>query len=93
MSSLNTISARWDGFFALTSGLSTMRSSSLKATPPSRPRVLDASRADNSGNRNDVEDEGPMLEVTPMLRVTFLLTQRAEEKIDAIFGTWVLEST
>ena len=65
----------------------------LELRPPSRPRVPDTSKADDSGNGDDVEDEGPMLEVTLALKVTLVLTRRAEEKIDVISGTWVPEST
>ena len=55
--------------------------------------INDTLSADNSGNRDDVEDEGPMLEVTPALKVTPVLTRRAKEKIDIISVTWVPEST
>ena len=65
----------------------------LDLRPPSRPRVLDTSRADDSGSGDDVEDEGPVLEVTLALKVTPVLNRRAEEKIDVISGTWVPEST
>ena len=87
MSGLVTISARREGFLALSNGSSTIRSNSLRATPPSCLRVLDASRPKNFDNEDKVEDEGPVLKVTPVV------TQRAEKKIDAIFETWVLEST
>ena len=65
----------------------------LELHSPSRPRVPDTSREDDSGNRDDVEDEGLMLEVTLVLKVTPVLTQRAEEKINVISGTWVPQST
>ena len=94
MSGLVTISVRREDLLALSSGPSTTRSSNLGVTPPpSRPRVLDTSKADNSGNRDDVEDEGLVLEVTLALKVTPVLTRRAKEKIDVISGTWVPEST
>ena len=49
--------------------------------PLSHTRVLDASKANNFGNGDDVEDEGPVLEVA------LVLNRRVEEKIEAIFGT------
>ena len=65
----------------------------LELRPSSHPRVPDTSKADDSGNGDNVEDEGPVLEVTLALKVTPVLTRRAEEKIDVIYGTWVPEST
>ena len=65
----------------------------LELRPSSRPRVLDTRSADNSGNEDDVKDEGLVLEVTPALKVTPVLTRRAKEKIDVISRTWVPEST
>ena len=87
MNSLATISVRREDLLALSCGPSTTRSSSLGVTPPSRPRVSDTSMPDDSGNRDDVEDEGPVLEVTPALKGAPVLTRRAEEKIDVICGT------
>ena len=52
----------------------------LELRPLSRPRVPNTSRADDSSNGDDVEDEGRVLEVTPSLKVTPVLTRRAEEK-------------
>ena len=65
----------------------------LELCSPSRPRVPVSSKADDSRNDDDVEDEGPLLEVTPTLKATPLLTRRAKEKINLINGTWVPEST
>ena len=59
----------------------------LELRPPSRPRVPDTSMPDDSGKGDDVEDEGLVLEVTLTLKVTPVLTRRAEEKIDNISGT------
>ena len=61
----------------------------LELRYPSHPRVLDTSREDDSSNGDDVEDEGLVLEVIPALKVTPVLTRRADEKIDVISGTWV----
>ena len=65
----------------------------LELRPPSHPQVPDTSRANDSSNEDDVEDEGTVLEVTLALKVTPVLTRRAEEKIDGISRTWVPEST
>ena len=47
----------------------------------SHPRELDTSRVDDSSNGDAVEDEGLVLEVTPALKVTLVLTQRADKKL------------
>ena len=65
----------------------------LELYPPSHPRVRDTIKVDDSGNGDDVEDEGSMLKVTLALKVTPVLTRRAEEKIDVIPGTLAREST